>query len=167
MGMQLVSKKYQITVVVVSIVSVVLLLVLSVGIAQSLASNSDTSNDTEETTVVESNPPITTESGLVIEDIAVGTGARATRGSEIDVHYRGTLEDGTQFDSSYDRGEPFTFTLGAQQVIAGWDEGVEGMRVGGRRNLTIPPELGYGSRETGSIPANSTLNFTIELLAVN
>jgi FKBP-type peptidyl-prolyl cis-trans isomerase len=163
--MQLVNRKYQITVVLVSLLSVVLLIVLSVGIAQALAEDVDTSS-TDETTIV-STPPEVTESGLTIEDVVVGTGAQATRGSELEVHYTGTLTDGTKFDSSYDRNEPFTFTLGAQQVIAGWDEGMEGMRVGGRRNLTIPPELGYGSRPTGSIPANSTLNFTVELLAVN
>ncbi|MFN2389367.1 MAG: FKBP-type peptidyl-prolyl cis-trans isomerase [Actinomycetota bacterium] len=109
----------------------------------------------------------TTDSGLVIEDVECGEGPEATTGSTVTVHYVGTLEDGKKFDASRDHGEPFGFLLGAGQVIAGWDEGVEGMLVGGTRNLTIPPELGYG--EAGyppAIPENATLLFTIELLAV-
>ena len=111
--------------------------------------------------------PFTTDSGLGILDTRCGEGEKATAGSTVSVHYVGTLEDGEQFDSSRDRGTPFEFTLGSGQVIAGWDEGVQGMRVGGIRELTIPPELGYG--EAGSppvIPPNSTLSFEIELLDV-
>ena len=93
---------------------------------------------------------------LVILDLVVGSGATAVVGDDATVHYIGTLEDGTRFDSSYDRGEPFTFRIGAGQVIAGWDQGVPGMRVGGKRRLTIPPALGYGSRAVGPIPPNST-----------
>jgi len=114
-------------------------------------------------------PPATMpeSTGLKIEDLTVGTGAEATSGATLTVNYKGTLVDGTQFDSSYDRGEPFKFTLGAGQVIAGWDQGFLGMKVGDKRKLTIPPELGYGSRATGPIPANSTLIFDVELLGVN
>ena len=101
-----------------------------------------------------------------IEDVTVGEGALATEGSVISVHYVGTLEDGTQFDSSRDRGMPFEFTLGAGQVIEGWDKGFAGMKVGGVRKLTIPAEMGYGERGAGSIPPNSTLLFEVELLGV-
>lgn len=104
---------------------------------------------------------------LVIEDLVVGTGQTAAAGNTVTVHYVGRLLNGTQFDSSYDAGRPFTFRLGAGQVIQGWDQGVPGMRVGGRRRLTIPPSLGYGDRAQGPIPANSTLVFEIELLGVS
>lgn len=99
-------------------------------------------------------------------DITVGTGAEATTGSTVSVHYTGTLTDGTKFDSSLDRGAPFSFNLGAGQVIKGWDEGVVGMKVGGKRKLVIPPSLGYGDRAVSTIPANSTLVFEVELLEV-
>lgn len=104
--------------------------------------------------------------GLQIEDIKIGTGAEAVAGKDVDVHYTGTLTNGQKFDSSKDRGEPFTFSLGAGQVIQGWDKGVAGMKEGGVRKLTIPPELAYGSRQVGPIPANSTLIFEVELLKV-
>lgn len=101
------------------------------------------------------------------EDLVVGTGAEAVRGRSVDVHYVGTLENGTKFDSSRDRGEPFTFKLGAGMVIQGWDRGVVGMRVGGKRKLVIPHELGYGDRGyPGVIPPRATLVFEVELLAV-
>lgn len=103
---------------------------------------------------------------LVVEDITVGTGATAAVGDTVTVHYVGTLLNGTQFDSSYSSGRPFTFRIGAGQVIAGWEQGVPGMKVGGKRRLTIPPSLGYGSRANGPIPANSTLRFEIELLSI-
>ncbi|MCW2743418.1 MAG: peptidyl-prolyl isomerase, FKBP-type peptidyl-prolyl cis-trans isomerase FkpA [Blastococcus sp.] len=104
---------------------------------------------------------------LQIEDLQVGTGDEATAGRPVTVHYRGTLTNGTKFDASYDRGEPFTFHLGAGQVIKGWDQGVAGMKVGGKRKLTIPPALGYGARGAGNvIPPNSTLVFEVELLKV-
>ncbi len=106
-------------------------------------------------------------SGLKIVDVKVGTGIEAKAGDTVRVHYTGTLTNGTKFDSSKDRNEPFTFPLGAGKVIKGWDQGVAGMKVGGIRKLTIPPELGYGSRDIpGVIPANSTLLFDVELLEV-
>jgi len=103
---------------------------------------------------------------LQVEDIKVGTGAVAVAGKRVTAHYVGTLTDGTKFDSSRDRGRPFSFTLGAGEVIRGWDEGVVGMREGGIRKLTVPPHLGYGDRAAGKIPPNSTLVFEIELLKV-
>ena len=109
----------------------------------------------------------TTESGLKIEDLVVGSGEEATAGSTVTVNYTGTLLNGDQFDSSIGRA-PFSFPLGGGRVIKGWDEGVAGMKVGGKRLLTIPPELGYGSRGAGNvIPANATLIFEVELLKVN
>ncbi|MDQ3099661.1 MAG: FKBP-type peptidyl-prolyl cis-trans isomerase [bacterium] len=105
-------------------------------------------------------------STLVKEDIVVGTGTEAVSGKAVSVHYTGTLTNGTKFDSSKDRNEPFNFTLGAGQVIQGWDEGVVGMKVGGTRKLTIPAAMGYGSRDMGVIPPNSTLVFEVELLDV-
>lgn len=110
--------------------------------------------------------PVETKSGLKIEDLKVGIGAEAKAGNTILVHYTGTLVDGTKFDSSLDRGEPLSFTLGVGQVIKGWDEGVAGMKIGGKRKLTIPPELAYGARAIGSIPPNSTLIFEAELLGI-
>ena len=109
----------------------------------------------------------TTESGLQYEDIVEGTGAMPQSGQRVTVHYTGTLEDGTKFDSSRDRNRPFSFTIGVGQVIKGWDEGVASMRVGGQRNLIIPPELGYGARGAGGvIPPDATLLFDVELLRI-
>ena len=110
---------------------------------------------------------ITTASGLVIEEILVGEGAEACAGQTVSVHYTGWLTDGAKFDSSKDRNEPFEFALAARQVIAGWDEGVQGMKIGGTRKLTIPPQLGYGARGAGGvIPPNATLVFEVELLGL-
>ena len=103
---------------------------------------------------------------LVVEDLVVGTGATAAVGDTVSVHYVGTLTNGTKFDSSYDRGQPFPFQIGAGRVIAGWEQGVPGMKVGGKRRLTIPPSLGYGNQANGSIPPNSTLIFDIDLLSI-
>lgn len=104
---------------------------------------------------------------LKIEDTKVGTGVEAVAGKSVSVHYTGWLTNGTKFDSSKDHGQPFTFHLGAGQVIKGWDQGVAGMKVGGTRKLTIPASLGYGQRDMGVIPPNSTLVFEVELLGVN
>ena len=110
---------------------------------------------------------ITTESGLVYEELAVGEGETAQAGMAVTVHYTGWLTDGRKFDSSKDRNDPFEFNLGRGQVIRGWDEGVAGMKVGGRRKLTIPPQLGYGARGAGGvIPPNATLIFDVELLGI-
>lgn len=109
----------------------------------------------------------TLDDGLIYEDLAVGDGAKAERGHAVSVHYTGWLTNGSKFDSSVDRGEPFEFTLGIGQVIRGWDEGVAGMKVGGTRRLVIPPELGYGARGAGGvIPPNATLLFEVDLLSV-
>ena len=109
----------------------------------------------------------TTTSGLQYEELKIGEGALAEMGQHVTVHYTGWLTDGTKFDSSKDRNDPFQFHLGAGQVIRGWDEGVAGMKVGGRRTLTIPPELGYGARGAGGvIPPNAVLVFEVELLGV-
>jgi FKBP-type peptidyl-prolyl cis-trans isomerase FkpA len=111
--------------------------------------------------------PTSTPSGLQYWNIVVGTGATAVAGKPVTVHYTGWLTDGKKFDSSVDRGQPFTFPLGAGKVIKGWDEGVGGMKVGGKRQLRIPPELGYGARGAGGvIPPNATLIFDVELLDV-
>ena len=111
---------------------------------------------------------ITTKSGLKYVEQKVGEGKVAKAGDDVEVHYTGTLTNGKKFDSSRDRNEPFTFPLGKGKVIKGWDEGVAGMKEGGKRKLIIPPELGYGARDVGNglIPANSTLIFEVELLKV-
>ncbi len=110
----------------------------------------------------------TTPSGLIIEELTIGEGEEAIKGQGVVVHYSGWLESGKSFDSSKDRDEPFSFSLGVGHVIKGWDEGVQGMKVGGKRKLTIPPELGYGARSAGGvIPPNATLIFEVELLEVD
>lgn len=132
-----------------------LLLCLSSG--SIAADNKETKNMTEQT--------VTTESGLKYLDMTVGTGRLAELGDTASVHYTGWLADGKKFDSSVDRKEPFSFRLGAGQVIKGWDEGVMGMKIGGKRKLTIPPQLAYGARGAGGvIPPNATLTFDVELL---
>ena len=107
-----------------------------------------------------------TPTDLVIEDLSVGAGEAAQSGDTVSVHYTGWLTDGTQFDSSYDRGQPFTFQLGTGGVIQGWDQGVAGMQVGGKRQLTIPPDLAYGPSGRGVIPPNATLIFEVELVEI-
>ena len=108
-----------------------------------------------------------TDSGLKYEDLKVGDGATAAAGQTVSVHYTGWLVDGTKFDSSRDRNDPFRFPLGGGRVIRGWDEGVQGMQVGGTRKLTLPPHLGYGAAGAGGvIPPNATLVFEVELLEI-
>jgi FKBP-type peptidyl-prolyl cis-trans isomerase FkpA len=110
---------------------------------------------------------VTTDSGLKYEDLKEGTGDAAKKDDTVEVHYTGWLKDGTKFDSSKDRDEPFKFKLGAGKVIKGWDEGVVGIKVGGKRKLIIPPELGYGKRGAGNvIPPNAELTFEVELLKI-
>jgi peptidylprolyl isomerase len=109
---------------------------------------------------------VTTSSGLKYEEIVVGSGPGPQPGQIVSVHYTGTLENGTKFDSSIDRGTPLEFPIGVGRVIRGWDEGIMTMKVGGKRKLTIPPELGYGARPYGPIPPNSTLIFEVELLGI-
>jgi len=124
--------------------------------------DTDTSSPTKVT-----GKPKSTGSGLEYWDIKVGTGTTAAPGKQVTVHYTGWLTTGKKFDSSVDRGQPFMFALGAGQVIKGWDQGVAGMKVGGKRQLRIPPELGYGPRGAGGvIPPNATLIFDVELLGV-
>ncbi len=109
-----------------------------------------------------------TDSGLKYEVLAEGNGDAAANGDKVSVHYTGWLTDGTKFDSSVDRNQPFEFSVGQGMVIRGWDEGVAGMLIGGKRKLTIPPQLGYGAQGAGGvIPPNATLVFDVELLAIN
>jgi len=111
-------------------------------------------------------PTMTQPQGLQINDTKIGTGAEAVAGKTITVHYTGTFTNGQKFDSSRDRGQPFSFVLGAGQVIAGWEQGFAGMKVGGTRKIVVPPELGYGPNDYYTIPGNSTLLFDVELLDV-
>jgi len=154
-------------------------ILVAIGVAIIFASKNKSQNqplatDTPAATIQNTTEPIATGSAtpimntdkLIIQDEVVGTGAEAVAGKSVTVNYVGTLIDGTKFDSSYDRGTPFTFNLGAGEVIPGWDQGVNGMKVGGKRKLTIPASLGYGAQAVGSIPANSTLIFEVELLKV-
>jgi len=162
-------------------VSLGMVLLLGIGLAVSLAACGDgeevgpaeTPATTPAVTPVEGGPPdvsgepTTTESGLQYIDIVVGTGDSPQSGQTAEVHYTGWLTDGTKFDSSLDRGQPFSFVIGAGRVIAGWDEGVASMKVGGERRLIIPPELGYGEQGYPPvIPANAELTFDVELLAI-
>jgi peptidylprolyl isomerase len=127
----------------------------------------DVSQEQTNTNPMPTSTPIATSSAqLKVEDMVVGTGKEAKSGDTVVVNYLGTLENGTKFDSSYDRNEPFETQIGVGSVIQGWDQGIPGMKVGGKRKLTIPPELGYGSRNLGTIPPNSTLIFEVELLEV-
>lgn len=140
--------------------AILIVILIIVGIAMWANAQKSSSNKQTEDNMTN----ITNE--LKIEDLKVGDGAEAKSGSAIKVNYVGTLTDGTKFDSSYDRDQPFEFTLGTGQVIEGWDKGIAGMKVGGQRKLTIPPSLGYGDQAVGKIPVNSTLVFEVELLEI-
>ena len=121
----------------------------------------------KETTKAAPGKTVTTASGLKYVDVKVGKGASPVKGKQVKVHYTGTLENGKKFDSSVDRNEPFSFVIGVGQVIPGWDEGVMGMKAGGKRKLIIPSKLGYGAAGAGGvIPPNATLLFDVELLDV-
>lgn len=137
-------------------------IIVLVGIALFIAAGSERQRVTRDPIA----SPATQGQKLMITDIVKGTGAIAQPGKTLVVHYKGTLEDGTEFDSSYGRGTPFSFVLGQGSVIQGWEQGFEGMQVGGKRRLVVPPELGYGPRGIGSIPPNATLIFEVELLDV-
>jgi peptidylprolyl isomerase len=151
----------------VAITGVIILTVGVVGAAVWMSRQPvDTSDDSRASSSSSSHDSKQGATTLQQTDTQVGTGAEAVAGKKVTVHYTGTLTDGTKFDSSLDRGQPFSFTLGAGQVIKGWDQGVAGMKVGGKRQLTIPPDLGYGAQTVGTIPPNSTLKFDVELLGV-
>lgn len=146
---------------------VVIIVVIVIVAAKYNAANNPSLNSSANTQDQNQNQTETPNTDKVqIEDIVVGEGAEIQNGQTAVVHYVGTLTNGTQFDSSRDRGTPFEFVLGTGNVIQGWHEGVAGMRVGGKRKLTIPPSLGYGNMAQGDIPANSTLVFEIELLDI-
>jgi FKBP-type peptidyl-prolyl cis-trans isomerase FkpA len=148
------------------VVSSVFVVLLGMGGCKCSGEKKDAATTTT-ATPAPSAEPAAAASELKFEDIKVGEGAVAEAGKQVVVHYTGTLTDGTKFDSSLDRNDPFTFSLGAGQVIKGWDEGVKGMKVGGKRKLTIPPQLGYGEAGAGGvIPPNATLIFEVELLDV-
>jgi FKBP-type peptidyl-prolyl cis-trans isomerase FkpA len=141
---------------------VLLLLAITLGCSQTPTAQAPTTASSASTS-----KEVTMPDGLKYTDDQVGTGAEAATGKTVSVHYTGWLLDGTKFDSSRDRNQPFSFPLGRGQVIKGWDEGVAGMKVGGKRTLVIPPDLGYGARGAGGvIPPNATLKFEVELLDV-
>ncbi len=129
--------------------------------------NNQQADEPEKEEKIEAPNTVSTNDALNIQTLKEGTETGARSGDKLQVHYTGTLKDGTKFDSSRDRGEPFTFTLGAGQVIKGWDRGLIGMKVGEIRKLVIPSALGYGNADMGTIPPNSTLIFEIELLKIN
>lgn len=141
------------------ILGALVLLVAVIGGVWWYAQSKETTMDDGEVLGVETD-------GVDVTDITLGTGDEARPGQTVAVHYVGTLEDGTVFDSSHERGQPISFTLGTGQVIPGWDQGIQGMKVGGVRKLVIPPALGYGEAGYGPIPPNATLIFEVELLAI-
>ncbi len=148
------------------IIGVVVL--ISAGIIFTIVSRNENMSQQDSTNKVTStNTTASPSAGLKIEDLKVGTGSAVKAGDTIKIHYLGTLENGKKFDSSYDRGEPFQTQIGVGQVIKGWDQGVIGMQIGGKRKLTIPSDLAYGERGAGGvIPPNATLIFELELLEI-
>jgi FKBP-type peptidyl-prolyl cis-trans isomerase len=153
------------------VIVVTLVLAVAAGYFYKMKSNN---TDTTQGNIQATTAPVTVVPTKVLEqvtvlkseDLKVGTGAQVKSGDKIQVNYIGTLTDGTKFDSSYDRNVTFEFTVGAGEVIEGWERGVVGMKVGGKRKLTIPSSLGYGAQAVGTIPANSTLVFEIELVKI-
>jgi len=129
---------------------------------QNIADQNGVQNSDQPTGTLPTPPP----NGVLVQDVTVGTGTEATKGSLVSVEYVGKLQDGTTFDQSASHGGPYQFTLGAGQVIPGWERGIEGMKVGGERVLIIPPALGYGAQQVATIPANSTLIFDVKLVGV-
>lgn len=153
------SKTYTLAILGIAIISVVAYFIFNKNTVQS---------DEMKKNQTATNPQgyIPSQTQMKVEDLVKGTGKEVKSGDTIVIHYNGTLTNGTKFDSSYDRGTPFETQIGVGRVIQGWDEGVVGMKVGGKRRLTIPPELGYGDQAVGPIPANSTLIFEVELVDV-
>ena len=153
-----------------SVEKLLVLFLFVTGVAIAACSDKDTKTSGEAKPAAVASAPagaVTTPSGLSYVDLVVGNGPQPMSGKTVKVHYTGWLENGTKFDSSVDRGEPFVFTIGAGEVIPGWDEGVMTMKVGGRRRLIVPPQLGYGAAGAGGvIPPNATLIFEVELLDV-
>lgn len=147
-------------------VLIVFLLVGGKGLIGNMTGGTSAVVTSQDNTNTQNTMPQVDDSQLQSKDEVVGSGDIAVAGKQVTVNYTGVLKDGTKFDSSLDRGVPFTFLLGAGQVIKGWDIGVQGMKVGGKRILVIPAEFGYGAQKVGSIPANSTLIFEVELLKV-
>ncbi len=160
---------------IIGVIVVLVVVLIAIFVYRDYASKNPSTASTGKYPIgtLDSTPPslganaVTTASGLKYEELEVGTGATAKSGDPVTVNYTGWLTDGTKFDSSLDRSTPFNFTLGAGGVIAGWDEGVQGMKVGGTRLLVIPPTLGYGTQAYASIPANSTLIFEVQLVGIN
>lgn len=144
------------------IIIIAIILVLVIAGIYFVFKGSDKNNNTQI-----SPSPSALSNEMKIEILKEGTGAEAKNGDELTVHYVGTLLDGTKFDSSVDRNQPFSFTLGARQVIDGWEQGILGMKVGEKRKLTIPPDLAYGDEGSGPIPPKATLIFEVELLEIN
>ena len=138
--------------------------IFTASVSSILISSSDQNKDNIKLDCMENVANVTT--GLVVEDITIGNGTEIKSGDKVKMHYLGKLSTGEKFDSSYDRNEPFTTKIGVGEVIKGWDEGVPGMKVGGKRKLTIPPALGYGERGIGPIPGNATLVFEIEAVDI-
>jgi FKBP-type peptidyl-prolyl cis-trans isomerase len=155
------NKRRNQRIIIGAVAAIIILVIIAVVAYNQINANSKNANPAESSNLT------TLPSGLKYEDLKVGDGQEAATGDSVKVHYTGWLENGTKFDSSVDRGQPFEFNLGAGMVIKGWDEGVAGMKVGGKRKLVIPPELGYGAQGAGGvIPPNAVLIFEVELLDV-
>ncbi len=144
--------------------SIVKVILIALVVLSTLTIFAVLGNTKQENKIDMNSQVITQDNGLIIEEIEIGTGDIINSGDRASFHYVGTLEDGTKFDSSVDRNEPFPITVGVGEVIQGWDQGLTGMKIGGKRKLTIPPELAYGERGIGPIPPNATLIFDVEAI---